>query len=186
MKKFIKESWLVLVMGIVFALLLAGTQTTLQGRINENKTKALNEAIANVVPNVASADELDIEGNKVFKCLGADKQIVGWAIQAAGTGFVDKITLVVGLSADAATITGLKVIDNVETPGLGNKIASTAWPDQYKQLDATRAVEVIKGTADKSNNEIQAITGATWSSRYVTDIVNDVANRVRPKLAEHR
>jgi len=45
---------------------------------------------------------------------------------------------------------------------------------------------VEKGPPDPARNQIQAITGATWSSRYVTDIVNEVANRVRPKLAEHR
>ena len=46
MKKFIDESWLVLLMGICFAILLAFTQTSLQGRIDENRVRALNEAIA--------------------------------------------------------------------------------------------------------------------------------------------
>lgn len=181
MKKFIDESWLVLVMGIVFAMLLAGTQTTLSGRIMENQQRALNQAIAEVVPGTETTEELDVEGHRVFKCLDADKGVAGWAVQASGAGFVDKITLVVGLSADTETITGLQVIDNVETPGLGNKIAGP-WADQYQGMNATSDLSVVKGGADPSKGQIDAITGATWSSRYVTDIVNAVIDTVRPKL----
>ena len=98
MKKFIEESWLVLAMGVVFALLLAGAQTTLSERIRENRQKALSEAIAHVVPNTVNTEALEIDGNQVFKCLDKGKHLIGWAVQASGTGFVDKITLVVGLT----------------------------------------------------------------------------------------
>ncbi|HSW44552.1 MAG TPA: FMN-binding protein [Phycisphaerae bacterium] len=200
MKKFIHESWLVLVLGIVFALLLAGTQTQLADQISQNQQKALNEAIAAVVPEIAAvvpeaakARELTdaqgrpvVAGCRVFRCLNAAKQPVGWAVQASGTGFVDKIVLVFGLSDDGEKITGLKVIENVETPGLGNKIAEDKWAGQYKGLSAARKIVVQKGPAVSARNEIQAITGATWSSRYVTDIINQAAEKVRPKLNEHR
>ena len=186
MKKFVDESWLVLTMGVVFACLLAGTQTSLSARINENKQKALNEAIAEVVPELDHTEELQIDGNTVYKCLGADDQLTGWAVDASGGGFVDKIRAVVGLSPDGTQITGLKVIGNIETPGLGNKIENPEWTGQYVGLDATRDFSVIKGPRNEANNEISAITGATYSSTYVTDIVNDVINRIRPELDAHR
>lgn len=185
MKKFIDESWLVLLMGVVFACLLATTQTSLSARIAENRLRALNEAIGEVVSDVETTEALEVEGNQVYKCLDADGKLSGWAVKASGTGFVDKITVVVGLSPDGASITGLKVIENIETPGLGNKIEGP-WADQYANLDAARNITVKKGGADATANEVDAITGATWSSRYVTDIVNDVIERIRPKLAEHR
>ena len=131
-------------------------------------------------------DQPIVKGCRVFKCTNSDKQLIGWAVQASGTGFVDKIVLVFGLSADGNTITGLKVIENVETPGLGNKIATEKWAGQYKNLSTATPVVAEKGPADAAKNEIQAITGATWSSRYVTDIINQAAERVRPKLNEHR
>jgi len=180
-KKFVEESWLVLILGVVFALLLAATQTSLQARIDANKRHVVEEAIRQVVPGVVSTEELEVAGYKVFKCTGSDDRLVGWAVQASGMGFIDKIMLVVGLSADGQTITGVKVTDNVETPGLGNKIADPEWAGQYKGLDATRKVTVTKGSAG-GDNDIQAITGATWSSRYTTDIVNKVLHDVRPKL----
>jgi len=180
-KKFIEESWLVLVLGIVFALLLAGAQTTLSERIRQNQKKALNEAIAEVVPNTAITEPLEIDGNLVFKCFDSEKNLIGWAIQAAGTGFIDKIKLVIGLTPQADTITGLKVIENLETPGLGNKIDGP-WAGQYKNLTTTKAIRVRRSGADPALNEIDANTGATWSSRYVTDIVNDAIKRISPKL----
>jgi electron transport complex protein RnfG len=78
------------------------------------------------------------------------------------------------------------VIENVETPGLGNKIEGPEWAGQYEGLDARRAVKVEKRPPISGQNEIQAITGATWSSRYVTEIVNEALARVRPELDRHR
>ena len=185
MKKFVDESWLVLVMGVVFACLLAGTQSSLSGRISDNRAKALNDAVAEVVATVSQKEELEVAGNAVFKCLDQDGNLSGWAVKAEGPGFIDKIVLVVGLSPDGDRITGIKVIEDLETPGLGNKIEGE-WADQYQDLDAARAVVRVKGTRSAEKNEISAITGATYSSDYVTDIVNDVLTRIRPKLLEQR
>ncbi len=186
MRKFIRESWLLVTLGVVFTALLAGTQLSMSAQIKENQGKALSEAIAEVVPDLASTESLGaVAGYDVFKCLAADGSLAGWAVQAGGTGFVDKIVLVFGLNAAADRITGLKVIENVETPGLGNKIEGP-WADQYKGKDASRTLTVEKRPPVPDRNEIQAITGATWSSRYVTDIVNLALEKVRPELAKHR
>ncbi|MBN1490396.1 MAG: FMN-binding protein [Phycisphaerae bacterium] len=179
------ESWLVLVLGVVFACLLAGTQTQLSAKIQANQAKALENAIAEVVPGFDEKEQLEIDGNRVFKCVDGSGQVVGWAVDATGSGFIDKIRLVVGLSPDGATITGLKVIEDLETPGLGNKIEGE-WADQYETLDATRPIVRVKGERHAADNEISAITGATYSSDYVTDIVNDVTRRIGPKLAEQQ
>ena len=181
MKKFVEESWLVLLLGIVFAVLLAGTQTSLSARIDANRQKALNEAIAEVVPGTTETQEQEIASRRVFKCLGEGGQSIGWAVQSDGGGFVDKITLVLGFDPELTKVTGMKVIADLETPGLGNKIEGE-WAKQYAGMDAGRELTLIKGPAKAENNEISAITGATWSSRYVTGIVNSVLAEVRPEL----
>jgi electron transport complex protein RnfG len=186
--KFIQESWLVLVMGIVYALMLAGTQSALSARTEENKKAALNEAIREVVPDTAEAEELDLGGDDytVYKCLGEDGTLIGWALEGSGPGFVDKIRLVAGLNPEATSITGVKVIENLETPGLGNKIEDPAWAGQYIGLDTTRTIGVEKRPPIEGKNEVQAITGATWSSRYVSDIINIMMVELRPELDAHR
>jgi len=71
MNKFVAESWLILLLGIVFAALLAGAQTTLQPTIRINQQKALNDAISVVVPGTAKTEKLTVAGydREVFKCL---------------------------------------------------------------------------------------------------------------------
>jgi electron transport complex protein RnfG len=187
-QKFVQESWLILMLGIVFAVLLAGAQTGLAPQIETNEKKALTEAIGQVVPNVATTEALTVPGydRAVYRCSDAQGQFVGWAVDAVGNGFADKIRLVFGLSPDGAQLTGLKVIQNVETPGLGNKIAEDPWAGQYRGLDAGKPVKVEKRPPVAGQNEIQAVTGATISSKAVTDIVNAALERVRPELAKLR
>jgi len=186
--KFVNESWLVLTLGVVFAALLAGAQTSLSARIVVNRTRALNEAVAQVVPDTQKIEALAVAGydRDVFRCLDADGKLAGWAIDAVGMGFADKIRLVVGLSPDTTRIVGLKVIENVETPGLGNKISEDDWAGQYRNLDAGRPVVVHKRPPTAGANEVQAVTGATISSKAVTTIVNEALARVRPALQQQQ
>ena len=128
MKKFIDESWLVLLLGAVFAALLAAAQTSFSARIEQNQTAALNKAISEVVPGTKKAEPLRVEDydRDVFRCTDDAGQVVGWAIDTVGMGFADKIRLVIGLSVDAQQITGLKVIENIETPGWATRSPARA------------------------------------------------------------
>jgi len=191
MKKFVAESWMILLLGLVFAVLLAGAQTTLQPTIRVNQQKALNEAIGTVVPGTVKTEKVAVTGydREVFRCLDGSGKLVGWAIDAAGMGFADQIREVIGLSADAETVTGLKVIENVETPGLGNKIAAEpadesdkVWADQYRGLSAGKETTVVKHAPIEGTNEVQAVTGATISSKAVTDLANKAIQHVRAEL----
>lgn len=189
MAKFINESWLVLTMGVVFAGLLAGTQQTLDPAIKANQRAALLAAIEQVMPpgELAAPVELADQGLPgVYECRDADGRLVGWALDSRGPGFADMLRLVVGLSADGQTITGVKVIEQSETPGLGNKIEDPDWVGMYRGTDATRPLEVTKTKRAleqlKADNQIAAITGATISADAVTDIVNKRMAEVREKL----
>ena len=113
-------------------------------------------------------------GRKVFYSVyavsyaGARK---GWAIKTNGQGYADRIELLVGLNASLDRITGLFVLDQKETPGLGNKIVTDEWRGQFVNIPSAPALTVIKGGTGTAT-EIQAITGATISSRSVTGIIN--------------
>lgn len=188
MKKFIDESWLVLTMGIVFAVMLAGAQTKLSPQIKINEKKALGDAILEVVPLMDPATTPkghDVDGNAVYECLAADGSLAGWAVEAEGGGFIDKIKIVVGLTPDGSRIVGMKVVSHTETPGLGNKIDTKGtenfYPLQYADKSTAEELVLTKQPPGVPK-EIQAITGATYSSQYVLDIVNDVLARVVPKL----
>jgi electron transport complex protein RnfG len=83
------------------------------------------------------------------------------------------LTVVVGLDADK-TCTGIYVTKSSETSGLGAKASETsagAWRDQL--VGATDGVALTK-----DGGTIQAITGATITSRACTKEVQTVITAV--------
>jgi electron transport complex protein RnfG len=186
MRRFIDESWLVLVLGTGFALLLGAAQAGFGPRIASNRRAALEAAVFEVVPQAVRFERVPVGAQEVFRCLDQAGAFVGWAIPASGFGFQDKIDLVFGLSADGATVTGLTVLNQKETPGLGNKIEEQAWRAQFKGLDATRPASVVKGAPRDQAHQVQAVTGATISSVSAMNIVNRALADLRPQLLEHQ
>jgi electron transport complex protein RnfG len=86
----------------------------------------------------------------------------------------------VGVKSDFSEITGIKILEQIETPGLGTKIIEDPtnkedrfwFPNQFRSLKTEPQIEVIKNVKPSKDNEIQAITGATISSRAVATILN--------------
>ena len=81
-------------------------------------------------------------------------------------GFGGRIELIIGMLMDG-TVTGYKVIEQKETPGLGTKIAESRFADQFIGLNSYHDQFKLK----KDGGEIDAVTGATISSRAVIDAV---------------
>jgi Na+-translocating ferredoxin:NAD+ oxidoreductase RnfG subunit len=69
----------------------------------------------------------------------------------------------IGLSADLNKISSIEVLEQVETPGLGNKITEEPFKKQFKGLQNTPVITWVKNEQPDQPNEIQAITGATIS-----------------------
>jgi electron transport complex protein RnfG len=69
-------------------------------------------------------------------------------------------------------------------PGLGNKIIFPVWRNQFIRKKTNTPLVVAKGNI-QAPNAIDAVTGATISSRSVTGIVNrtigDVKGRLTPE-----
>jgi Na+-translocating ferredoxin:NAD+ oxidoreductase subunit G len=115
-------------------------------------------------------------------------QDLGWALKAVGTGFQDKIHLMVGLSLNLQSTCGIKILKDTETPGLGTWIREGDFPDQFfvhaaHVLSLEKPLELVKVEATQSH-EVQAITGATISSRAVMDIVNQGVKDFRLILSQ--
>jgi electron transport complex protein RnfG len=101
-------------------------------------------------------------------------------VPAQGQGFADRIELLIGLDASATTITSLYVLDQKETPGLGDQITGEGFRDRFRGRSADVTLRVVKGEAE-GGSEVTALTGATISSESVAAIVNDaLANLKRP------
>lgn len=95
----------------------------------------------------------------------------GIAVVGEGPGFQQLMQLMIGFDPATGAIIGIKVVDEKETPGLGDKIEND--PSFLGQF-ASRLAPVI-GVRDRAGtppSQVQTITGATISSRAVIKIVN--------------
>ncbi len=118
------QAWLVLCLSLAFGATLAGVEVGLKPRIIENKR---NETFSQIPSLVSGADrsqttEVEIDGHSLFEARAEDGSQIGWVVPAGGQGFADRIEVLVGLNLDATRITGIFVLDQKETPGLGDFI----------------------------------------------------------------
>lgn len=138
---------------------------------------------------------------KAYVVLNNDTgQAKGFVIEASGPGFADTIKTLIGVSEDGEMILGVYVLEQKETPGLGNKIASRSWNQQYdNQPLVTQAPDeaglsqswatqltVVKDKAARQakTDQIDAISGATISSKALTVIVNRAMQQMRTAYGE--
>ncbi|MDY6824060.1 MAG: FMN-binding protein [Thermodesulfobacteriota bacterium] len=192
---YIVQAWLVLILAIFYGGALAGIQLTLAPKIAENRIQETRERVPGLVLGADQAGEVTLSinssnivveknGRKVFyQVFKATKngEIAGWVAKHKGQGYADKIELLIGLNPGLSKITGLYVLNQKETPGLGNKIIEADWRKQFINAPTSRNLEVVKTGADDPN-EIDAITGATISSRSVCSIVNTALNDLKSPL----
>jgi len=105
------------------------------------------------------------------------------AFEGIGKGFGGDIGLMVGVNIDNDKIVGMGVTTHSETPGIGSKAKTDPkFSNQFKEL---AAIEPCKVKPD--GGEIDAISGATVTSRGVCGGVTDATNiykRLKPQVAE--
>lgn len=127
------------------------------------------------------------DSDRIWFARGADGTTTGWAVVAEGNGFADKIRLIFGWDPVRGRLLALKVLENKETPGLGDAIGNDP---AFRARFADRAVTAdapLKGVKIDSTpnapHEVDTITGATVSSRAVIRIVNTAVKRWSPAVA---
>lgn len=182
--------------GLLSGLILVMAYTTTLPRITANKEKALKEAVYQVVPGAEQMQPLVWEGSKLVVSDGTVQGPVvygaydeagafkGYAIKGSGPGFQDTIALLYGFDPATRRIVGLWILESRETPGLGDKIYKDAkWTGAFRDLAAEPPVAAVKDGAD-APNEVDAITGATISSKAVVKIVNGACLEWLPRFPE--
>ena len=179
---FFKEAWLVLTLAVVLGGALAIVERSLEAKIQHNVAARLEKAILEVVPQGVSSEATTLAGHDVYRVADADNRLMGWAVPAETMGFQDRIRVLIGLSADGRIIRGLAILKSTETPGLGEKIRDADFRGQFADNPSDATLEVVK-TGQSAEHPIHAITGATISSRAVTDAVNAQLAEVRQVIA---
>ena len=165
--------------GIISGGLLAMVDGWADPLIAANKKAETEAAIFRVQSEGKSYEALNNAGFEVYKVKNEKAEEVGYALVYEGNGFQGKIRLICGLSADLEKILALEILEQVETPGLGTKVTETPFTDQFKQLKTSPLINWVKGVEPENPNEIQAITGATISSKAVVAIINSGIEKMK-------
>ena len=138
--------------------------------VREKQTLAAAQAVmpAEVVAVTGGADGAPFVGKD------AAGAVIGYAVTGAAGGYGGDVELMVGFKSDKKTVVSYKKLEANETPGLGAKLSSPEFADQFKGVDASAPL-----TVTKAGGKIQAITSATITSKAVCRAVNDAQKKLK-------
>jgi Na+-translocating ferredoxin:NAD+ oxidoreductase subunit G len=177
--------------------------------IAENQRRAIEAAVFQVIPGAVTRKDFVIgenglsavtpdnpaQGRTLYAGYDADGKLLGIATNAAAQGYADMIHLLYGYDPACQCIRGIKVLKLAETPGLGDKILSDAdFIANFTQLDASlnadgsdlaNDIVTVKHGSKQHPWQIDAISGATISSKAVGKALNQSARQILPKLIPH-
>lgn len=123
-------------------------------------------------------EKRDMEGNiahyEVYYPDRADRELKGFVIFVRGKGLWGLIDAFVGIERDGVTFLGIDFLSQNETPGLGARITEDWFTSQFRGKKAE--MESVPEGQDTSENQFQAVTGATFTTNTIKYIVNKAVN----------
>ena len=196
MSKIPLSARMILVLTLITVLsggILAGWDMYTKPKVEYHREQALKAAIAEVLPTHDGYTTQESPAGTLYLASNTDSDdLVGIAFMAVGSGFQGELRIMVGLTPDMTSVTGIKVLEQIETPGLGTKIVvdpsnkqDPYWfPAQFKGVHTTPDMVVMKNAKPTQKHEVQGITGATISSQAVTRILNETIADVKAAMEQ--
>jgi len=159
----------------ISALVLSATYNLTRARVEEAQAQAFQEALAQVllgehefIPVENLADKLGGRFNSVKEAyIAAGPQFNGLAVRVSQRGYAGQIEAVVGI-LPSGEISGVRIMQQSETPGLGGEIVRERFLGQFVGASDIDSLQV-----KQDGGSIDAVTGATISSRVVVAEVRD-------------
>lgn len=183
--------------GFLSGVILVSAYMYTKPLIEANKAAAIEKAIYKVLPGCVTFQSLELVNGRIIKFnkgakkenkktdepkmvyAGYDKSnaLVGFAVLGAEPGFQDIIAVMMGYDPVKRSIIGFEVLESKETPGLGDKIfKDMAFQKNFIDLITEPGIGFAKKGEKHNANEVEAITGATISSKAVIRLLNNSMN----------
>jgi electron transport complex protein RnfG len=194
-----------LVATICGVLIVGAYQGTLPA-VTANRRIAMERAVFKLIPAARSLQgyyasaggllpdsaEAPPDAVRFFAAYDADGKLKGIATEGAARGYADMVRVLYAYDPGCQCVTGMGVVSMRETPGIGDKV----YTDQdfianFRALDVklngdlsalSNAVATVKHGKKSHPWEIDAISGATITSRAIGKGINDSAQALLPKL----
>lgn len=116
------------------------------------------------------------EGKELFMYYKDEElQGIGFIATRLGYGFnkAAEISLFVCVGPDLETIKGIEVLDHAETPGLGGRMTEDEFKRQFAGKKLKPKISIVRGKERVNSNEVHAITGASYTSKGIENIINE-------------
>ncbi len=189
MKEIVKLGALLLVVCAISASLLGFANEMTKDKIVEQREYQSQQSRIAVLPEADRFEAIDqakfeeiVSANErvleVFTGFSGDT-VVGYVVKTAPNGFSGAVEVITGIDMDGR-LSGVRIGSHAETPGLGANATLPDFYTQYEGLDSSREVKTVK--IPPGDNEIQAISGATITSKAVTEGVtfaSEVFNKLK-------
>jgi electron transport complex protein RnfG len=175
MKDLLKITMSLVVIFVVAGMIMGLTYKFAYPVRFQAEKKEKEEALKEMAPE--ATDPIKVAGtwsadNKPYEYFEATAggKTVAYIASTAGKGYSSYIKMLVSLDPDLK-IRDVKILGHEETPGLGDQVEDKSFLDQFKgkSLDQIKLVKV------ETKENIQAVSGATYSSRGVTKGVREAA-----------
>lgn len=180
----LKEAGILFAITLIAGLVLGVVNELTKDRIRIQQEKAVQEACAAVFQTAASFQEMEYEpdealaqelsGNgvklgSVYRALGSDGNPLGVVVESISTeGYGGNIVLYLGVTNEGM-LNDISILEISETPGLG-MLAPEVLVPQFHEKNVDSFAYTKTGAA--AENEIDAISGATITTKAVTSAVN--------------
>ncbi len=176
MKDVLRLAGILGIVTIVAAGVLGAVNHVTKPRILEQRRLELEKALTTALPTADPRAIVPVyEGDEVVYYVGYANpdttDLVGYAFVAKGTGYSSVIETMVGVDTTGRII-GIKILYELETPGLGSKIEEIRYGEKdpwFQRQFVGKLAEQLY--VDKDGGEIVSVTGATISSRAVTNSI---------------
>ena len=168
-----------LIISAVAAFLLALTNSVTASTIAQRNEQANAEARKLVLESAQDFEEVKdvktdnskgVEVSEIYEAKDASGNTVGYTLKVLPSGYGGTIELMVGIDSAKGQVSGINVVSNSETAGLGAKSTDPEFSDQYKGKPLEELSVLKNGTP--GDTEIKAISGATITSTAVTNGVD--------------
>ena len=168
-----------LIISAVAALLLALTNSVTASTIAQRNEQANAEARKLVLESAQDFEEVKdvktdnstgVKVSEIYEAKDASGNTVGYTLKVLPSGYGGTIELMVGIDSAKGQVSGINVVSNSETAGLGAKSTDPEFSDQYKGKPLEELSVLKNGTP--GDTEIKAISGATITSTAVTNGVD--------------
>lgn len=168
MNDMIRMGTFLFIITAIAGVLLAFTENLTSPLIGENRIKKLEEARREVLPEAKSFTNVELKdpanGQTLQYVAGFKEngQLAGVVLNCSPKGYAGPIEMVLGLDSQGK-ISGVKILSQKETPGLGTKLADPVFLEPFKKVINEKPAPIFR--VKKDGGDIDAITAATISSR---------------------